>query len=189
MVIQQLITHSNFCFGIVWSELYQNSVFYPRWFFFPFQMGNFVLWVKLYWLQACRFFSLSVSLHMWNWAYVSVLERDMRNNSICGRRRNHRPPRMCHFPRLPFELSVNSFGAYCVLFVFFLKMHFSWKTTSLTLYKHLWLSPPLKYIAGCLLNIQWVAGYCWYAKFRLCGEGCPEQLWAQCWLLVLATNK
>lgn len=115
-------------------------------------MGNFVLWVKLYWLQAGRFFSLS--LHMWNWVYVSVLERDVRNNIICGRRRNYRPSRMCHFPWFPFELSVNSFGAYCVLiFVFFLEMHFTWKTTSLTLYKHLCFHHP----PSALLDVYWTS--------------------------------
>lgn len=146
----------------------------PNIIFFPLQMVNFVLWVKLYWFWVCRFFSVTIYLHKWNLVYISILKKDMKNNIICGRRRNHRSSRMCHFPPLPFELSVNLFCAYCVLLsVFFLRMQFSWKTTSPALYKQLWLSPPIKHIAGCLLNIQWVAGYCWYAKLRLCGECCP----------------
>lgn len=34
--------------------------------FFPLQMGNFVFWIKKYWLWAYKFFSLTVSSRTWN---------------------------------------------------------------------------------------------------------------------------
>lgn len=88
MVTGKLTTQSYFSFGIFWSEIYQNSLLHPTC-FFPLQMGNFVLWIKLYWLWAYRFFSLNwISLHTWNLFYVSILEKDMENNIICGRKKS-----------------------------------------------------------------------------------------------------